>query len=78
MRIKSTQQVETEVTLLIECDRCHERVMFEDMMLRQEWVIVGGSGGYGSKHWGDGTSWTADLCEKCQHNIFSPFAQIEP
>lgn len=76
MRVKTIEKVETERTVLIECDRCEKQVEFDDIVSRQEWVIVGGSGGYASRYWGDGTGWHADLCETCQYELFSPFAVI--
>jgi hypothetical protein len=72
---KTFRMVLDEVT----CDRCKHSVRdtgTESMMEVQEFVIVRGQGGYASQHWGDGTSWSVDLCEKCQHELFGAMAHI--
>lgn len=64
----------------VTCDRCKHTVRDEGSgtyAQMQEFVTIEGEGGYASKHWGDGTVWGVDLCEKCQHELFASFAQID-
>jgi nitric oxide reductase large subunit len=57
------------------CDKCKTVFTEDDIIQWQERHSYSGNGGYGS-HFGDGTYWRVDFCDKCLYDLFSPYLSV--
>ena len=75
---KAVEVVENDVVVGFECDRCeksYHEANGDDWIEIQEamhWKMIGG---YGSI-WGDDSDVEIVLCQKCAHELLSPFVTI--
>jgi len=69
------RQVTQSVLVAVQCDRCGKVILADNGIEWQEAFSWTNKAGYGSV-WGDGTTVSVDLCQRCTHEIFSAFAVV--
>lgn len=61
----------------IVCDKCGYEADREDWEIRQNFVELNATFGYGSQHFGDMCSIHLDICEKCLYEMVGEWAPLD-
>lgn len=73
-KIIKKEMVVIDKVVGLQCDRC-KKISYDEMET-QEFISVSDTGGFLSA-WGDGTTFSADLCSPCSLKVLGSFASIQ-
>ena len=74
MRKYSDKMVTTNELTEVICDCCGKTIHVDDFVEFQEMLRIEFTGGYGAIV-GDGSTYTADLCQACVVKVLGPYLQ---